>query len=245
MSAGENPNANASRRMAAAEIRRGVKRWVIKNSLAVPLAGAVIFVAAGRLDWLWAWMLVALFEVNVILLAVLFIPTRPELLAERSRLQAGTKRWDLLLAPLMAYAPLYTAVVAALDFRWGWSPPFPLAVHLAALAVLVAASALTAWAMHANPFFAATVRIQADRGHDVVSGGPYRLVRHPGYLGSAAFAVALPPMLGSQWALLPAAVGLFACLLRTELEDQTLRRELPGYADYARRVRWRLVPGLW
>jgi protein-S-isoprenylcysteine O-methyltransferase Ste14 len=231
--------------MTAAERKRGVKRWVIRSSLAVPLAGAVVFVAAGRLDWVWAWMFVALLEVNFIALAVLLIPTRPELLAERSGLQAGTKRWDFVLAPLMAYGPLYTAVVAALDFRWGWSPPFPLAVHLAALVVAVAGWALAAWAMYANRFFAATVRIQTDRGHEVVSGGPYRLVRHPGYLGAAAFVVALPLMLGSQWALLPAAVGLLAGLLRTELEDQTLRRELPGYADYARRVRWRLVPGIW
>lgn len=233
--------------MTSAEIRRGVKRWVIKNSLAVPLFGVVIFVAAGRLDWIWGWAFVALLEVNVIALAVLLIPTRPELLAERSRpgIRAGTKRWDFVLAPLVAYSPLATAVVAALDFRGGWSPPFPPAVNLAAVVVAVAASALTAWAMYANRFFATTARIQTDRGHQVASGGPYRLVRHPGYLSAAAFVIALPPMLGSQWALLPAAVGLLACLLRTELEDQTLRRELPGYADYARRVRWRLVPGVW
>lgn len=238
-------NANASAKEISPEVKRGIKRWVIKNCLALVLAAAVLLIAAGRLDWLWGWVFVSALAFNVLTLVVLLVPICPELLAERSGLKAGTKRWDLVLAPLLAYSPLFTAVVAALDFRWGWSPPFPWAVHAAALVVAVAGSLFTAWAMRANRFFAATVRIQTERGHAVVSGGPYRLVRHPGYLGAAAFAVGLPFVLGSLWALVPAAVSLVTCFVRTGLEDRTLRRELPGYEDYARRVRRRLVPGVW
>ena len=229
----------------AGETRRGVKRWLIKNCLAVFIVGAAAFLAAGRLDWFWGWAFVGLLDVNVVVLAVVLIPTNPELLAERSSLKKGTKRWDLVLAPLVAYGPLYTAIVAALDFRWGWSGPLPLWLHLAALVVVVAGWALTVWAMAANKFFAATVRIQTDRGHTVAEGGPYRFVRHPGYAGAAAFVVALALMLGSLWALIPAAVALAAVIERTALEDRTLRRELAGYEAYARKTRYRLVPGLW
>jgi protein-S-isoprenylcysteine O-methyltransferase Ste14 len=245
MSAGNDINANAPGRVNAAGVRRGVARWVVKNCFAVLLVAALLFLAAGRLDWRWGWAFVTLAGANVITLAILLIPTRPELLAERSGLRAGTKRWDLVLAPLLAYSSLISALVAAFDFRWSWSPAFPWAAHVAGLAVAAAGSAFTAWAMYTNRFFAATVRIQTDRGHEVVSAGPYRLVRHPGYLGSAVFMLSLPLMLGSLWAAVPVAVGLVTCFVRTALEDRTLRRELPGYEDYARRVRRRLVPGVW
>lgn len=228
----------------ARETRRGVKRWFIKNCLAVLIVGAAVFLAAGRLDWLWGWAFVALMDVNVVVTAAVLIPTNRELLAERSGLKEGTKRWDLVLAPLVAYGPLYTAVVAGLDFRWGWSGPLPFWAHLAATAVVVAGWALAVWAMAANKFFAATVRIQTDRGHAVAEDGPYRFVRHPGYVGGAAVVVGLALMLGSLWALIPAAVALAAVIERTALEDGTLRRELAGYEAYAERTRYRLVPGV-
>ncbi|MGD8719482.1 MAG: isoprenylcysteine carboxylmethyltransferase family protein [Candidatus Zixiibacteriota bacterium] len=238
-------NVNNPREGNSVDVRRGVARWVVKNCFAVLLVTAVLFLAAGRLGWRWGWAFVALAAANVITLAILLIPTRPELLAERSGVKAGTKRWDLVLAPLLAYSSLIAALVAAFDFRWGWSPPFPPVIHVAGLAVAAAGSAFTAWAMYTNRFFAATVRIQTDRGHEVVSAGPYRLVRHPGYLGAAVYMLGLPLMLGSFWAAVPVAVGLITCFVRTSLEDRTLRRELPGYEDYARRVRRRLVPGVW
>jgi protein-S-isoprenylcysteine O-methyltransferase Ste14 len=229
----------------ARETKRGVARWLIKNCLAVLIVGAAVFLAAGRLDWLWGWAFVALMGVNVVVLAAVLFPANPELLAERSGLKEGTKRWDLVLAPLMAYGPVYTAVVAGLDFRWGWSPTLPLGLQWGALAVVVVGWALATWAMAANKFFAATVRIQTDRGHTVAEGGPYRFVRHPGYVGGGAVVIALAVMLGSLWALVPAAVGLAAVIARTALEDRTLGRELDGYKAYAKRTRYRLVPGVW
>jgi protein-S-isoprenylcysteine O-methyltransferase Ste14 len=107
------------------------------------------------------------------------------------------------------------------------------------------AAALIAWAMRTNRFFSAVVRIQRDRGHSVVREGPYGFVRHPAYTGMAAFTLATPLILNSRWARAPAAATAAAMVLRTALEDRTLRNELDGYEDYARTVRSRLVPWIW
>jgi protein-S-isoprenylcysteine O-methyltransferase Ste14 len=119
------------------------------------------------------------------------------------------------------------------------------AVQVVAAGFVLLVSALSVWAMASNRFFSGTVRIQADRGHTVVDGGPYGFVRHPGYLAWCISAPAIPLMLGSLWALIPSLLGMCALVLRTSLEDRTLRKELPGYEDYARRVRYRLLPGVW
>ena len=116
---------------------------------------------------------------------------------------------------------------------------------MAGLVVFVLGMGLMTWAMIVNNFFSLVVRIQKDRGHTVVSSGPYAYVRHPGYIGGILFQLATPVMLGTLWALVPA--GLAACLIviRTVLEDKTLQAELDGYKDYAARVRYRLLPGVW
>ena len=101
------------------------------------------------------------------------------------------------------------------------------------------------WATASNPFFSQIFRLQRERGHSVASGGPYRLVRHPGYLGSILFELAVPIMLGSWWALIAGGLSAGLFLLRTGLEDRTLQAELEGYREYAGRVRSRLVPGIW
>jgi protein-S-isoprenylcysteine O-methyltransferase Ste14 len=105
--------------------------------------------------------------------------------------------------------------------------------------------ALLVWSMVANAYFSLIVRIQADRSHQVVSSGPYRFVRHPGYLGSILFFLSTSLLLGSWWALIPGAAAALLIVIRTALEDRTLHAELPGYADYVERVRYRLLPGIW
>lgn len=193
-----------------------------------------------------AWVYTALmFALQAIALRIL-LPEHADLVAERSRLQPGTKSWDKLLAPVVAIvAPIGTYVVAGLDFRFHWSPPVALWASLVCVAALGAGYALVLWAMTVNRFFASTVRIQSERGHRVVQDGPYRHVRHPGYAGTFLFLAATPLALGSLYGLVPAGLGLCLLVLRTALEDRTLQRELPGYRDYAARVRWHLLPGLW
>jgi len=158
----------------------------------------------------------------------------------------SAKAWDKVLAPLMALSVSFPPViVAGLDHRFGWSPVFPLWLIVPGFLLIALGYAFAAWALAENRFFSSVVRIQTDRGQVVCDSGPYRFVRHPGYAGNM---LALPGMalaLNSTWTLVPAAVALVIAVIRTVLEDQTLQDELPGYRDYARRVRYRLVPGIY
>ena len=142
--------------------------------------------------------------------------------------------------------PLVVFVVAGLDERYGWQPDIPAmaACGLGSL-FLLAAIAFSTWAMTVNRFFSGTVRIQTERGHQVVSSGPYRLVRHPGYLAGVIGYLAMPLVLGSSWAYLPVLMGILVVCLRTYLEDKTLQEELPGYREYTQQIRYRLFPGIW
>jgi protein-S-isoprenylcysteine O-methyltransferase Ste14 len=228
-----------------AEIRRGTRIWTIKNVTSVAVFGALMFLAAGRLDWTMGWVFAAVMAVNVVVMLAVIGRRSPSLLAERSGLQPNTKPWDPPLAVMTAYGPLLVTLAAGLDLRFGWTRQPALSVSLAMLAPVLAGWALVDWAMVSNRFFSATVRIQAERGHAVVSTGPYRVVRHPGYAGAIVACAALPLMLGSVCGFVPFALFLAAVVARTALEDRTLRGELPGYEDYCRMTRYRLVPGIW
>jgi protein-S-isoprenylcysteine O-methyltransferase Ste14 len=203
----------------------------------------LLFISAGRLDWGWAW---AYFGVGVGILIVNMWVIPPEVIAERGQARKeGVKGWDKVVTTLTIFPALGTPIVAGLDERFGWSPDLALAVHLVGLAFIVLGQGLFTWGMVSNKFFSTVVRIQEERDHAVASGGPYRVVRHPGYVGyiTASFATALA--LGSLWALVPAAITLGLFVVRTALEDRTLQEELPGYKEYAGRVRYRLLPGVW
>jgi len=170
----------------------------------------------------------------------------PDLSRRRARLGAGTKRWDKVILGVALPMPIVALAVAGLGVRFGWSTlaPWPLLWWVGAL-LYAASVAWVTWAMVTNNHFEGTVRVQSDIGHRVVDSGPYRAVRHPGYSGSLIFFLGLPLMLGSIWAFVPSAVAIVLFVLRTALEDRTLQAELEGYADYARRVPFRLVPGVW
>lgn len=205
------------------------------------LFAAILFAAAGRVDLPWFW---AVLVVHATLFAVGMSLIDPELREERMRPgPGGTSRRVRFLALPMVVAHL---AVAGLDVgRFGWSGPMPVALQGAALVAYAAGSAFSIWAMAANRFFSPVVRIQAERGHHVITAGPYRWMRHPGYAGMLVGVLCGGVALGSWWSLVPMVpfVGLF--LHRTALEDRFLRDGLEGYAGYARRVRHRLVPGLW
>ncbi|TEU16366.1 MAG: isoprenylcysteine carboxylmethyltransferase family protein, partial [Anaerolineales bacterium] len=176
------------------------------------------------------------------------IPTNPDLVVERAQ-SRGKRDLDRALAGVMAlYGPAGICIVAGLDVRFGWSAcatGIPPALLIAALAIAVLGSLLTTWAMASNRFFYGVLRIAKDRGHTVATSGPYRYVRHPGYVGAIAFDLATPLILGSPWALIPAGLTTCIIILRTVLEDRTLQDELDGYQDYAGQVRYRLLPGVW
>lgn len=238
--------AGLSARPLSAEVASGVRLWFTKSVISLVTIGAVGALSAGTARWGWGWALVAVYFSQLAATAVVLMPRSPDLLAERSRVQPGTKRWDLPLTSMaVSVLPMAALVIAGLDFRRGWSAPMPLWGHLAALAVMLAGYAFTTWAMSVNAFFTSTVRLQPERGQRVISGGPYRMMRHPGYLGAIAFQLGMPFLLGSWWAVIPSVVAAALFVLRTALEDRVLQAELPGYAAYARRVSYRLVPGIW
>lgn len=225
---------------------RGVARWAAQMLVALLIAAVVLFLAAGRLDWPAGWAYLALNALTQALSALVLIPRRPDMLAERSAVRAGTPGWDRWLAPAVVLGgSLALIVTAGLDARFGWSGPLRGELWVVALCVAFACQMFVLWAMASNPFFATTVRIQADRGHAVARGGPYALVRHPGYLGSLVYTLVSPLVLMSWWAYIPALVTVALLVVRTALEDRTLQAELAGYRDYAAAVRWRLLPGLW
>ena len=107
---------------------------------------------------------------------------------------------------------------------------------------LIVSSVLVNWAMIENPYFEPTVRIQNDRDHQVVTTGPYAIVRHPGYLSGILWIASIPLILGSLYALAPFVLYTVLMILRTYLEDRTLQEELPGYTEYAERIKYRLFP---
>jgi protein-S-isoprenylcysteine O-methyltransferase Ste14 len=223
-----------------------VLRSVLRIAVFAAIMAAILFLTAGRADWPMAWLYIGLFSASSLLSSLIMILDKPELVAERSGVKGDVRDWDKLIAPLaIVYVPMIMWFVAGTDARHGWSGPLPLELRMGMLAVAVPAVLLANWAMKSNEFFSLYFRIQRERGHHVVSGGPYRYVRHPGYAGGLAFNVVTPLLLGSLWALIPAAVIAFLFVLRTAFEDGALRSELEGYTDYARRVRYRLVPGVW
>ena len=228
------------------DVTGGIVKRLIQIGVQVLLLAAILFLSSGRLDWVWAWVYQASFVAGVGIFGILLYRKNPELIAERAEIREGTKRWDRVLTFFYGIlASVFLQLVAGLDKRFGWSPSLPVAAHLAGLALSLMGHALASWAMLENAYFAGTVRIQAERGHTVCTSGPYRIMRHPGYTGSLAFELATPIMLGSLWALLPGALTAVLLVVRTVLEDKELQIDLEGYGEYARRVRFRLIPGIW
>lgn len=226
--------------------KRGVKRWVLTSLIAVVLLAASLFLSAGTLLWWQAWIYLFTAAAILVLDYVVLVPISPDLLGERSRYQKGAKAWDQLLSRLMAtIGPVVILIVSGLDYRNSWSGDFPAWIVVIAMEFVLLGGLLALWAMAANRFFIGMVRIQDERGHRVVKSGPYRYIRHPGYLGSLFYILFTPLALGSLWALVPAVLTLGVIILRTYLEDNTLKNELPGYQEYTAEVHHRLVPGIW
>jgi protein-S-isoprenylcysteine O-methyltransferase Ste14 len=136
-------------------------------------------------------------------------------------------------------------IVAGLDHRFGWSPVFPTWLIIVGIFLIALGYAFATWALVENRFFSSMMRIQTDRGHVVCDSGPYRIVRHPGYAGSLLAMPGIVLALGSVWTFIPVGIALVVSVIRTALEDRTLQEELPGYREYASRVRYRLFPGVY
>jgi protein-S-isoprenylcysteine O-methyltransferase Ste14 len=220
-------------------------RLAISLVAAVIVFTVVIFWPAGRLDWVAGWLYVGMVGLNFLVNVVYLNRVNPELIEARMRMAPGTKHWDIVWGAIFGPIMLSIYVVAGLDaVRFEWTSMSRLFWPIG-LILFLPGTALFSWSMGVNPFFEKTVRIQLERGHRVVDAGPYAYVRHPGYLGFFGWCLSPPLLLGSWWAFVPAILSVIGLVVRTALEDQTLRQELKGYEAYSQRVRYRLLPRVW
>ena len=225
---------------------RGLRAWAVKGLVAKAVVALILLLSAGRWDWTAAWVFIGIYLSFDVATALVVLPRSPQLLLDRTRRQPGTVRWDKVIMPLAAsLLPMACWIVAGLNERGRWLPTIPNWIQVIAAVVTAAGFAITVWAMGANAFFSATVRLQQERGQHVVSDGPYRWVRHPGYLGAILFTLAMPILLDSLWALIPAALAGVLYVVRTSLEDRYLAEGLAGYSEYQQRVQYRLLPRVW
>ncbi len=237
------------RSVPGSEARPAVWRALLKRIVAlfvlILVMDLLLFVPAGRLDWTAAWILSLLYGVSLLAYAVWGTLKAPDLLKERSQVAENVKVWDKVIMAMYTVLLLATLVLAGLDVgRVRWSQ-IPAAWQVLGLVGMVLSGGLIFWTIRTNAYLGRMVRIQEDRGHQVVTGGPYRYVRHPMYVGIILLFPCMTLFLGSWWALVPACLIGMLMVVRTGLEDRTLRAELPGYAEYAQRVRSRLLPGVW
>jgi protein-S-isoprenylcysteine O-methyltransferase Ste14 len=206
---------------------------------------AALFGSAGTFAWTRGWIYFGISVFQLTLIGVTVHRYNPGLLQARRKMRrSDTKRFDRFILALYVPLTYLQPAIGGLDFRFGWSS-MPFATVYVGAALFTAATALIDWAMLVNRFAETTVRIQTERGHAVVSSGPYRYVRHPMYVGASLLHVGTGLILGSTWALALGGLEILLLLVRTALEDATLRQELPGYAKFAEQTRYRLLPGIW
>jgi len=210
------------------------------------LSAVLIFGGAGRLNWTLGWIFLTAWIVPKLAFLILLRWRDPELLIERATRHKNTQKYDRILLPAYFVFAFGTFIVASLDGgRFRWSGEVPIALIVAAYIIYLLGNSLAGWAINSNPFFSAESRLQADRAQRVTSSGPYRFVRHPAYSATLLLWITTGPMLASWWAIISGFLAGLMMVIRTVYEDRMLNDELPGYADYARQVRYRLIPGLW
>jgi len=217
-------------------------RGLIGGLIPVLVMGALLLGSSGDPVWLMAWIYLG---IHVGATTILALTIHPDLIEERSARRPGAKLWDRRLVLILWALGSLTLIVAGLDYRSHWTVPFPVLIQVGALAIFIIGYVIVILAGISNEYFSGIVRIQEERGHHVIMKGPYARIRHPGYLGLLLCLGSEPIMFNSFWALIPGGTTVGLLLLRTYLEDQTLRRELNGYPEYCSIVPFRLVPGVW
>ena len=224
----------------------GIKSLII-SYIIYSVQALVFYFSAGEIIPVRSWIYLGTTFIHVTVNSVVQWKLNPTLLIQRLKIRRkGSKSWDeVLMRVCNLTIILAVPIVAGLDAgRFHWSTLdislIPLGLVLVALSTI-----LINWAMVANPFFEATVRIQKNRAHEVVTRGPYKLVRHPGYLSGILFSLAIPLLIGSVFTFIPSGIYILLMIIRTELEEKTLRKELSGYTEYVKKTKHRLFPGIW
>jgi protein-S-isoprenylcysteine O-methyltransferase Ste14 len=221
---------------------------IAQNILALAALGVLFFTFSGTIKVLGFWIYIATVLVYQIISLLIIVPKHPayiELANVRKTRHPNAKKWDRVVVLTVMGATFLMYGLAAFDVGRLHISELPVAFALAGMLLYVAGSALNQWAMLHNPHFEREVRIQTDRAHEVMTAGPYRYVRHPGYLGSVLGFVSFPLLVGSAIALLGSVICIVGMIVRTYLEDRALSQELAGYTEYAGIVRYRLIPYVW
>jgi len=223
-----------------AAVKRGAQ---VLGSLILMMA--LFFLNAGRLDLPLVWLFFALYFVSLVINMAVFLKYNPEVIKARSEMLKGKMEWwDKTYAVLYMLLMFAMPVVCGLDVRSQVSP-LGIEYYLAGILLFIAGWSFTSWALVVNKFFEGSVRIQKERGHHVISNGPYAIVRHPGYAGMIVLYLSMPFGFGSLYGLVPALLLAGAFVFRTHFEDEFLKKELKGYKEYAKKTRYRLLPGVW
>ncbi len=220
------------------------RRRLVQVFAMVIIYALFLFVPAGTLRWWNAWAYLGLFVFSILTAGVYVGRKHPEIVNERGRRSENTKPFDKVFGALTIPLGLGAFAVAGLDHRFDWSI-VPLWMQIVGFIGLLPSAFMPYWVMYVNAYAATTVRVETERGHHVVTDGPYRYVRHPMYITTIIGCLFDPFAFGSWWMAVPTATLAILFIWRTANEDRTLRAELPGYEEYARQTRYRLVPGLW
>ena len=223
-------------------MKKNIIRRLIQVFSILLFQGVILFIAAGTLSWKWAWI-VLLSGAFFLMINLILLPA--ELIEERGRKKENVKKWDKMLNSINIIPTILMYVFSGLDHRFNWTGDVNIIINITGLVLVFSGSIIFTWSMVSNKFFATLVRLQTDRQHTVATEGPYKYVRHPGYVGYIIFSLATPIALGAFWGLFFSGITGIIFIVRTALEDATLKKELPGYAEYTVNVKYRLVPFLW
>jgi protein-S-isoprenylcysteine O-methyltransferase Ste14 len=230
------------------EITRSGYIYLVKSFFAPFILGAIFFYSADTSDLPRGWIFLGAMAVHIWGTALILAKYQPTLLNERQDWikKKDTKKWDwVLLTAYGIFAFYVQTILMGLDIRYGWTEPLSIEWMIPGFILFIVSGILINWAMVENRFFETTVRIQKDRDQKVVSTGPYELVRHPGYVAAGLWALSAPLIVGSLVGLIPGILSVLVLVIRTHMEDNLLQEELEGYKDYAKKVRYRLLPGVW
>ncbi|MBZ0281342.1 MAG: isoprenylcysteine carboxylmethyltransferase family protein [Anaerolineae bacterium] len=235
---------NTPMHLPTSPINRHSLHSLMRDVVIVPgIVTVLMFIGRGTVNWLWGWVFAGLYILAALTSDLVVLRLNPDLLSTRGERDPHMQRWDLVLVLIFFLALITTPFTAGLDVRYEWSASVSPIVRGIGVGLMLVAYIVGTGAMIVNPHFEPSVRIQ--ERHQVISSGIYRYIRHPGYTSGILMLLAIPLILGTWTAYLPASVGTVAFIIRTELEDRTLQRELPGYLPYTRQTRFRLLPGIW
>lgn len=213
--------------------------WII-------ITGLVFFLASGEINNLRVWIYIGIYAVGGLIIGILLKKKSPKLLNDRGKMQEGTKQTDkYIILTYFFFAIIITPLIAGIDKRFNLSDIIPFYYLYLGIVLYIISAIFSTWPMLHNPFFEGTIRIQKEKNHNVINTGPYKIVRHPGYLGMLLGSIALPLALGSVLAFIPLVIMIFLILIRTYYEDTTLQKELTGYSEYCKEVKYRLIPFIW